>query len=431
MLPPATCYLLHATCHIDVRHPHLLPLALCLTYRCYFLPPTAIPSSRRHHILALNPPHLPYHHHLHWFLPCQSHSKGERSGGGADPTSTRKLLPDTILQAAKDGDVAAVQAWLDIKGHIDARESTAQGTLLMAAGVFGQVQLVQLLLGRGASIDLQNNDGLTALICATVNGNHSIVSVLLRAGASADLHAINGKTALEVADRLTRNPSIPKEQRQGLAEAARLLRQHAAAQTTQKAATTPKGAALKSVAAGGASGGQRTAGSGSEGTGDSDRRDGGSGAAQASLGSFCSPTPPLSTTHLLCSDWPAASYLLLATCYLLHATTCYLLLATLLPAACHLLPATCHLLPATPASCHLLCSLATTCYMLPATCYLRCATCYLPPATTCYLLYVLHATCHIDVRHPHLLPLALFSHTAATSCHLLPYLPAAVTTSLL
>ena len=288
-------------------------LSLCvLTYRCYFLPPTAIPANRRHHILALDsPPPL----HLHWFLPCQSHSKGERSGGGADQTPTRKLLPDTIRQAGVHGDVAAVQAWLDGKGNVDARESTAQGTLLMVAGACGRVQLVELLLGRGASIDLQDEGGCTALMCAAGNGNPSIISALLRAGARADLHDINGGTALAMADIGTRDPSTPEEQRQGCAEAARLLRHHAA--------------------------------------------------AQASLGSFCSPARPLSTTHLLCSDWPATCYLLRATCNLLPAATCY----------------------------------------------------------------VIHATCHIDVRHPQLLPLALFSHTAATSCHLLLYISTAVTTS--
>ena len=311
LLPAAaTCYLLCATCYLPHRCAPPPPASSrsVLTYRCYFLPPTALPFNRRHHILALDPPHLPHpHHHLHWFLPCQSHSKGERSGGGADPTPTRKLLPDTIVQAAQDGDVAAVQAWLDGKGNIDARESTSQGTLLMYASVFGQVQLVELLLGRGAGIDLQDKNGCTALMLPL---SEAILPSSLRCCelAHAPTCATSaGITALEAADRLTHEPSIPEEQRQGCAEAARLLRQHAAAQTTKKAATTPKGAAQKSVAAGGASGGQRTAGSGGEGTGDSDRRDGGSGAAQASLGSFYSPARPLSTTHLLCSDWPATS----------------------------------------------------------------------------------------------------------------------------
>ena len=147
------------TCYLSLCSH--IPLLLLATYCHTFQPPSPHPRFGP-------PPPLPYRHHLHWFLPCQSHSKGERSGGGADPTPTRKLLPDTIVQAAQDGDVAAVQAWLDGKGHIDARESTGQGTLLMVAGVCGQVQLVELLLGRGASIDLQDKIGCTALMCAAV-----------------------------------------------------------------------------------------------------------------------------------------------------------------------------------------------------------------------------------------------------------------------
>ena len=81
------------------------------------------------------------------------------------------------------------------------------------------MQLVELLLGRGASIDLQDKDGFTALMCAAVGGNPSIVSVLLRAGARTDLHDINGQTALDVADRL---PMSPPSQKDGDRDAPRL-----------------------------------------------------------------------------------------------------------------------------------------------------------------------------------------------------------------
>ena len=256
----------------------------------------------------------------------------------------------------------------------------------MAAIICGQVQLVELLLGRGASIDLQNKDGHTALTYAAGKGNPSIVSVLLRAGARADLHDKAGLTALELADRFTHEPSIPEGRRQGYAEAARLLRQHATAQTTQEAAPPPtdaesdtlvgqrvrleglsaradlngkcgtarglvgNGSRLSlqldgveelvsvsaanlvrvdasstvveqdSVAAVGASGGRRMTDSGGEGIGESDRRDGGLGAAQASLALLYPSHLPLSTSHPL----PATYHLPPATCYL-PPITCHLL----------------------------------------------------------------------------------------------------------
>ena len=47
-------------------------------------------------------------------------------------------------------DEAAVKAWLEGGGHVDAREGTYQNTLLMIAGGSGHARLVKLLLARGA-----------------------------------------------------------------------------------------------------------------------------------------------------------------------------------------------------------------------------------------------------------------------------------------
>ena len=53
-----------------------------------------------------------------------------------------------------------------------------------------------MLLQRGASINMQDSNGVTALMCATVRGHTTIVQVLLDAKADASLQAKNGSTAL-------------------------------------------------------------------------------------------------------------------------------------------------------------------------------------------------------------------------------------------
>ena len=59
--------------------------------------------------------------------------------------------------------------------------------LLHAAALNGHVELVRELLKRGASIDLLNSLGLTALMGAAIYGNLSVVLVLLQHSANPDL----------------------------------------------------------------------------------------------------------------------------------------------------------------------------------------------------------------------------------------------------
>ena len=70
--------------------------------------------------------------------------------------------------AVRDGDVAAVTAWLDGGGQVDAMPSDcgSRSTMLMSASVFGRTALINLLLARGASVDLQDGCGWTALDAA-------------------------------------------------------------------------------------------------------------------------------------------------------------------------------------------------------------------------------------------------------------------------
>ena len=127
-------------------------------------------------------------------------------------------LPSAIRQAAMQGEVQTVVDWLISGGLVDAAylESTTKGlenvTLLHSAASANQPKMVRMLLMRGASVDLQTTQGVTALMWALwQDGNGHLpsrrmrdagacVKLLLRAGANPELQSKNGQTALRYAE---------------------------------------------------------------------------------------------------------------------------------------------------------------------------------------------------------------------------------------
>ena len=95
-----------------------------------------------------------------------------------------------VFASIADGDKAAMAVWFDNGGHVDATiETPLNGkvvtdlTMLMLASAQGHASLVEQLLTHGASVDLQDSDGLTALAYAAFAGEAALVRRLLRAGA--------------------------------------------------------------------------------------------------------------------------------------------------------------------------------------------------------------------------------------------------------
>ena len=80
-------------------------------------------------------------------------------------------VANALFFAARAGDAQAVAAWLNEGGGVDARcIERGRTTLLMAAAQGGQEAMVRMLLQRGASINLQDYLGVTALMGAALYG---------------------------------------------------------------------------------------------------------------------------------------------------------------------------------------------------------------------------------------------------------------------
>ena len=112
-----------------------------------------------------------------------------------------------IFDAARNGDEAFVRIWLDNGGPIDALMESGDPiwnvTLLMVACSNSRTMLVEFLLKRGASVNVQATVGATALHGAAATGHAGIVRRLLEAGANPTRRteggAMPGKTPMQLA----------------------------------------------------------------------------------------------------------------------------------------------------------------------------------------------------------------------------------------
>ena len=153
----------------------------------------------------------------------------------AFPLPLSRALPPDLIKAAARGEIKRVVKWLR-QGHVDAQCSELTGNaLLHSAAVHEHLPLMQELLKRGATVDLQNAEGstalmaaaeqarfgdaavrllldykadanlqtnlhrVTALMSAARNGHHDVVALLLVRGADPDILSAEYGTALHQA----------------------------------------------------------------------------------------------------------------------------------------------------------------------------------------------------------------------------------------
>jgi hypothetical protein len=107
---------------------------------------------------------------------------------------------EAVFRAAREGDVGIVAGMLDE----DPRLLTfvwRNGSLLHTAAWYGHVDLMRLLLERGAEINQANKNGNTAFHFAVSRGHEEVVSMLLSSGADPSRRGLRGQMALMLASR--------------------------------------------------------------------------------------------------------------------------------------------------------------------------------------------------------------------------------------
>jgi ankyrin repeat protein len=91
-----------------------------------------------------------------------------------------------LFQAARYGDIANVRKYLDLGTNIDVEDYRGL-TSLQIACIYGHLDVVRLLLDRGANIEAAGGStGQTALILASLEGELEIVKELLDRGANTE-----------------------------------------------------------------------------------------------------------------------------------------------------------------------------------------------------------------------------------------------------
>jgi len=109
------------------------------------------------------------------------------------------VLPEGMLSAVHNNDVAAVQHFLGCGGHVDAVDPQLGGTMLIRAASAGLGMMIDALLDAHASVHKRDDNGCTALCAACFSMKEPAVQTLLAAKADPNIQDNMGMSPLMVA----------------------------------------------------------------------------------------------------------------------------------------------------------------------------------------------------------------------------------------
>jgi len=115
--------------------------------------------------------------------------------------SNANEITETLIVASKEGNIEIVKLLLDKGANVNAKDKR-DGTALMIACVKGYQTIVELLLdNKGADVNAKNNKGDNALMFTSMTGYQTIVELLLDKGADVNVTNQAGETALIAASK--------------------------------------------------------------------------------------------------------------------------------------------------------------------------------------------------------------------------------------
>ncbi|KAL3076048.1 hypothetical protein niasHS_013048 [Heterodera schachtii] len=97
--------------------------------------------------------------------PCSSNNLDIERGEGNDDKkqANSAYLPPTLFEAIKNGDIWTISKSLDGGTDVNAKEQSNGNNLLQMAVMTGTIELVELLLNRGADVNETNDEGKSAV----------------------------------------------------------------------------------------------------------------------------------------------------------------------------------------------------------------------------------------------------------------------------
>ncbi len=116
---------------------------------------------------------------------------------------------EALYKAAGNGDSTQVTALLDSGVDVNGRIRTGSYALNNAA-VENEIEVIKILLERGANPNVQNLQGDTPLICATkyAGGKPATLKLLIEAGTDSAIKDDDGNTALDYAKEKEQKEAI-------------------------------------------------------------------------------------------------------------------------------------------------------------------------------------------------------------------------------
>ena len=116
-----------------------------------------------------------------------------------DQTSPKVQDNSTGLwTAARTGDLQAIKRYIEEDGNINALDKGFQVSAMSWSALYGQTEVVQLLIENGVDVNIKNGDGATPLHSAAFLGRVDVAKLLLENGADLKARNDDGATPVDV-----------------------------------------------------------------------------------------------------------------------------------------------------------------------------------------------------------------------------------------